>query len=138
NTVGAAGGLPADVDVCRRKISYRSNLVVLSFLDSRLYAAPARLGSIENWATDFCNLRDLGRRQRGRRVDFLVPAAARPLGECVAKMGDARLRDLRSTDCGDFSFVGIVVHDFADWTRGGSAPGIFGESLHAHVGFIPD
>jgi len=68
-------------------------LVVLSFLDSRLYAAPARPGSIEIGPPIFCDLRDLGHRQRGRRVDFLVSAAARPLGECVAKMGDARLRE---------------------------------------------
>src|SRR5216683_2558955 len=95
----AASASQADLGDCGGKVHDRSHLVVLSFLDSGLFAAGARFASDANWPShcgDLCHIRS---RERCRRLALIEFDSARILRECSAKMGYVPMFFVRLADC---------------------------------------
>src|SRR5712664_773908 len=111
----AASASQADLGDCGGKVHDRSDLVVLSFLDSGLFAARAWFASDANRPAntgDLCHIRS---RERGRRLAFLEFESAGILRECSAKMGHVPMFFVRLADCRCLQAVRIVACHAADW-----------------------
>src|SRR6266852_9589066 len=99
----------ANLGDCGGKVHDRSDLVVLSFLDSGLFAARAWFASDANRPAhcgDLCHIRS---RERCRRLALIEFDSARILRECSAKMGDVPMFFVRLADCCCLPAVRIVA-----------------------------
>src|SRR6266852_9723485 len=89
----------ANLGDCCGKVHDRSHLVVLSFLDSRLFAARAWFASDANrpaYSRDLCHIRS---RKRCRRRAFIESDSAGVFRKCGAKMGYVPMFFVRLADC---------------------------------------
>src|SRR6266852_6853338 len=89
----------ANLGDCGGKVHDRSDLVVLSFLDSGLFAARAWFASDANrpaHSGDLCHIRS---REHCRRLAFLEFDSARIFGECGPKVGYVPMFFVRLADC---------------------------------------
>src|SRR5260370_27129850 len=111
----AASASQADLGDCGGKVHDRSHLVVLSFLDSGLFAAGARFASDANWPSHCGDLRHIRSRERYRRLALIEVDSARILRECSAKMGDGPMFFVRLAACCWLPAVRIVAFHACGW-----------------------
>src|SRR5258708_46440 len=126
--------LPADVGVCVRKISDRSDLVVLPFLGARFSRTPARLALGANWASHRGDLSDLGLRECSRGMAVFVYDTAGSFRERGTQNRHAGVRDRHRSHRVRVSSDRTVASRAADWSCRRGPSRLLLESFHAAFG----
>src|SRR5882757_2244549 len=133
----AASASQADLGDCDGKVHDRSHLVVLSFLDSGLFAAGARFASDANRSAHCVNLCHIRSRERCRRLAFIEFDSSGILRECGAKMGDVPLLSVCLADCRCLPAVRVVVHHILDRACCRRPSRIFRQPFHSDLRPLP-
>src|SRR5258708_37201011 len=107
--MGNFSSLQADLGVCGGKVYDRSDLVVLSILDPRLFAAGTWIASDTNRPANPGDLCYFGYWEHRRRLDFPEYDQGGIFWECTGGKGDAFLGFGGFAPCTPFSDLGAVA-----------------------------
>src|SRR6185437_2504550 len=134
--LGVTAAAPANLGIRRGQISYRSDLVVLSFLGSFFPAQQARAYAHRIKRTAGNDLHHGGWRQRRRRVALLPVIETRLERQPRTENRNGNLRAGGSARHIGIARGSVVAGSSADWTGCGGPPGLVVQPLYACFGHV--